>query len=124
MLGILYLALQTLCQRVLSTKPEVEVPKDLLTSQATSPIEVVTQVVPTTGLVVKLAGPLIPSDQAEGERQYVLVVSASVRRLNLEATTVIHGDMDNCEFKFKHVDEFVLIFGGGVSWNRLVGWLL
>ena len=71
----------------------MEVPKDLLTSLATSPIEVVTQVVLATGLVVKLAGPLIPSDQAEGERQYVLIVNPSVRRLNLEATGVILRDM-------------------------------
>ena len=77
---------------VLPTEPEVEVPKDLATGLATSPIKVVTQVVPTTGLVVKLADPLIPSDQAEGERWYMLVVTALVRRLNLEATGVILGD--------------------------------
>ena len=34
---------------VLSTKPKVEVPKDLPTGQATSPIKTVTQIVPTTG---------------------------------------------------------------------------
>ena len=69
---------------VLSTKLEVEVPKDLQTGQATSPIEAVTQIVPTRGLVVRLTGPIIPSDQAEGER--------GVRRLNLEATGVILRD--------------------------------
>ena len=65
-----------------STEPEVEAPKDLLLSQATSPIEMGTQVLPTTGLVVKLASPLAPSDQAEGEKWYMLVVTASVMRLN------------------------------------------
>ena len=47
------------------------------------------QIVPTTGLVVKVTGPLIPSNQAEEGRWYVLVVTALVRRLNLEATRVI-----------------------------------
>ena len=53
---------------VLPTKSDVEIPKDLPTSWATSPIEVETQVVPTTRLVVKLASPLTPSNQAEEER--------------------------------------------------------
>ena len=75
-----------------STELEVEAPKDLLIGQATSPIKVGTQVLPTTGLVVKLASPLAPFDQAEGERWYMLVVTASVRRLHLEATGVILGD--------------------------------
>ena len=76
----------------LSTKPEVETPKDLPIGQATSPIKVGTQVLPTTGSVVKLASPLSLSNWAEGERQNMLVVTASVRRLNLEATRVILGD--------------------------------
>ena len=76
-----------------STQPEVEAPKDLLIGQATSTIKVGTQVLPTTGLVVELAGLLTPSNQAEGERWYMLVVTALVRRLNLEATGVILGDM-------------------------------
>ena len=53
---------------VLSAKPEVEVPKGLLTDQATSPIGAVAPFVPTTGLVVKLTGPLIPSDQIKDKR--------------------------------------------------------
>ena len=61
---------------VLSTEPKVEVPKDLLTGQGTSPIEVVTQIVPTTGSVVELTSPIITSDQTEKERRYVLVVTA------------------------------------------------
>ena len=77
---------------ILSTKPKVEVLKDLLIGQATSPIEAVTQIVPTTALVVGLTSPIIPSDQTAEERWYVLVVTASVRRLNLEATGVILRD--------------------------------
>ena len=43
--------------------------------------------------MVKLTSPSILSDQTEEERQYMLVVTASVRRLNFEATRVILGDM-------------------------------
>ena len=73
----------------LLAKPEVEVPKGLPTGQATSPIRAVAQIVPTTGLVVKLTGPLILSDQTKDKRQYVIIITASVRRLNLETTGVI-----------------------------------
>ena len=44
-------------------------------------------------LVVELTSLIIPSDQTKEERQYVLVVTALVRRLNLEATSVILRDM-------------------------------
>ena len=74
---------------VLSTKPEM---KDWPTGQDASPIEAETQLVPTTTLVDELTIPIIPSNQAEEERWYVLVVTASVRRLNLEATGVILRD--------------------------------
>ena len=77
---------------VLSAKPKVEVPKGLPTGKATSPIRAVAQIVPTTGPVVKWTGPLIPRDQTKDERWYVLVVTASVRRLNFEATGVILRD--------------------------------
>ena len=70
------------------TKSDAETPKDPPTDQATSPTEVETQVVPTNRSVVKLAGPLTPSNQAEEERQGVLIVTASMGRLNLEATGV------------------------------------
>ena len=53
---------------VLSTKPKVEVPKDLPTGQAIGPIKAVTQIVPITGSVVELARSVILSDQAEEER--------------------------------------------------------
>ena len=76
----------------LPTKPEVEIPKGMPTSQATSPIRSVAQIVPTTGSMVKLTGPLIPSDQTEDERWYVLIVTALVRRLNLETNRVILGE--------------------------------
>ena len=71
---------------VLLTKPEME---DLLTGQDASPIEAVTQLVPTTASVVELTSSIVPSDQTEEERWYMLVVTASVRRLNLEATRVV-----------------------------------
>ena len=79
---------------VLSTKPKEEVPKDLPTGQVTSPIEAVTQIVPTTGSVVELTSPIVPSNKAEEERWYMLVVTALVRRLNLEATRVILRDTE------------------------------
>ena len=73
--------------------PDVEIPKDLPTGWITSLIKVGTQVGPTTGSVAKLASPLAPSNQAEEERWQVLVVTASVRRLNLEANRVTLKDM-------------------------------
>ena len=78
---------------VLSTTPEREAPKDWPTGQAINPIETVASVVPTVVSVVELTSPIVPSDQTKEERWYVLVVTASVRRLNLEATGVILGDM-------------------------------
>ena len=42
--------------------------------------------------MVELASPLTPSDQAEEERQRVLTVTASMGRLNLEATGVTPRD--------------------------------
>ena len=51
--------------------------------------------IPTTALVVKLTSPIVPPYQTEEERQYLLVVTALIRRLNLESTGVIplgHGD--------------------------------
>ena len=74
---------------VLSTKPEME---DLPTGQATKPIEVATQIVPTTASVVRLTSSIVLSNQTEEERRYVLDVTASVRKLNLEATKVVLGD--------------------------------
>ena len=55
--------------------------KDLLTDQTTSPAKAESQVLPTTG-----------SYQAEEERQCVLTETASMGRLNLEATGVTPGD--------------------------------
>ena len=51
-----------------------------------------TQVVPTTGLVVELASPLTPSDKAEEERRCMLIVTASMGRLNLKATGITPRD--------------------------------
>ena len=78
---------------VLSTTPEGEAPKDWLTGQAINSIDMVAPIVPTMALVVELTSLIIPSDQTKEERQYVLVVTALVRRLNLEATSVILRDM-------------------------------
>ena len=71
---------------VLSTKPKM---KDWLTGQDASPIEAVTQLAPPTASVVELTSPIPPSDQTEEERWYMLVVTALVRRLNLEVTRVV-----------------------------------
>ena len=79
--------------QVLLAEADTRIPKDLLTNWATSPAKVETWVVPTTGSVVKLASPLTLSDQAEEERWCVLTVTASMGRLNLEATRVTPGDM-------------------------------
>ena len=70
----------------------MEIQKDLLTGWVISLIEVETQVVPTTRLVVELASPLAPSNQAEEERRCMLIVTASMGRLNLEATGVTLRD--------------------------------
>ena len=43
--------------------------------------------------MVKLTSPIIPPDQAEEKEWYILVMITSVRRLNLEMTGVILGDM-------------------------------
>ena len=42
---------------------------------------------------VKLTSPIAPPDWTEEEKWYVLVVTASIRSLNLEMTSVILGDM-------------------------------
>ena len=71
---------------VLLTKSDMGTQRDLLTGWDISPIEVETQLVPTTGLVVELADPLTPSNQAKEERWCMLIVTASIGRLNLEVT--------------------------------------
>ena len=78
---------------VLLTKSDTKTPKDLPTIWDTSHVEVETQIAPTTSLVVKLAGPLTLSDQAEEGRWCVLTVTTSMGKLSLEATRVTPGDM-------------------------------
>ena len=78
---------------VLLPEADTETLKDLLTNGATSPAEVETWVVPATGSVVKLADSPIPSDQVEEERWCVLAMTASIGRLNLEATRVTPRDL-------------------------------
>ena len=41
---------------------------------------------------VQLTSPIAPPNQMEEEKQYVLVVTTSIRSLNLEMTSVILGD--------------------------------
>ena len=72
-----------------STEPEI---KDWLTGQDASPFEAVTQLVAPTASVVKLTSPIVSSGQTEEERQYMLLVTTSVRRLNLEVTGVVLGN--------------------------------
>ena len=74
---------------VLSTKPKME---DQPTGQDASPIEATTQPASAATLVVKLTSPIIPPDWTEEERWYMLVVTASVRSLNLVTTRVILRD--------------------------------
>ena len=69
-----------------------DTPKDLATIWVASPAEAEGWVVLTTGLVDKLAGPPTPTAQIGGEKHCVLMVTASVGRLNLEATGVTSGD--------------------------------
>ena len=73
---------------VLSTKPKME---DWATGQDTSPIEATTQPASATPSVVELTSPIIPPDWMEEERWYMLVVTTSMRSLNLETTRVILG---------------------------------
>ena len=61
--------------------------------QDASFIEVATQATSATTSGVSMTSPITLPDQTEEERQYVLVVTTSIRRLNLEMTGVILGDM-------------------------------
>ena len=60
--------------------------------QDASLIEAATQSASTTMSGVKLTSPIAPPNQAEKEKQYVLVMTASIRQLNLEMTGVILRD--------------------------------
>ena len=108
---------------VLLTKSDADTPQDQPTGLATSPTKVETQVVPTTGLVVKLAGPLTPSNQAEEERQCVLTVTASMGRLNLEATGVTTGDMVTASVRTVAFEnpQMVAAFPGPTKGRKVVG---
>ena len=72
---------------------DTDTPKDMATIWTASPAEAESWVVPTTGSVDKLAGPPTPSDQVGGGKQCMLTVTASVGRLNLEATGVTSRDI-------------------------------
>ena len=66
--------------------------EDWLIGQDASPIEAATQTASTTTLVVELTSPIVPPNWTEEEKQYVLIVTTSVRSLNLETTAVVLGD--------------------------------
>ena len=66
--------------------------EDQLTGQDANPIEAATQPASATTLVVKLTIPIAPPNQTEEERWYMLVVTFSVRSLNLETTGIILRD--------------------------------
>ena len=72
-----------------STRPQTE---DWLIGQDACLIVVTTQTASTTMPGVEMTSPINPSDQTEEERWYVLVVTALIRRLNLEMTGVTLGD--------------------------------
>ena len=55
-------------------------------------IEAATQTASTTMSRVELTSPISPLDQIEEEKWYVLVVTTSIRQLNLETTSVILRD--------------------------------
>ena len=61
--------------------------------QDSSLIEAATQTSSTTMSGVELTSPIAPPDRAEEEKQYVLVMTTSIRRLNLDMTGVILSDM-------------------------------
>ena len=56
-------------------------------------MEATTQTASPTMSGVGLTRPIVPPDRTEMENQYVLVVTASVRQLNLETTSVDLGEM-------------------------------
>ena len=91
-------------------------------TDASSPIGMVAQIIPT-GPVVKLAGPLILSDQTKEERWYVQIVPASVRELNLETTGVILGETVTTSvegFASKN-PQMAVVFLGHTQAKRAVG---
>ena len=61
--------------------------------QDASLIEAATQTASATMSGVKLTSPIAPPKQTEEEKCYVLVVSTLIRRLNLEMTSALLGDM-------------------------------
>ena len=72
-----------------STRPQME---DRPIGQDASLIEVATQTASATVSGVKLTSPITPPSQMEKEKQYVLVVTTSIRSLNLEMTGVVLRD--------------------------------
>ena len=73
--------------------------------QDASLIEAATQTASTTTSGVELTSPITPTNQTEEEKQYVLVMTTSVRSLNFKMTGVILGDTVTASA------------GGGAFWN-------
>ena len=61
--------------------------------QDASLMEAATQTTSTTMSGVKLTSPVASLDQMEEENWYVLVMTALLRKLNLETTSVVLGEM-------------------------------
>ena len=72
-----------------STRPQTE---DQPIGQDASLIEAATQTASATAPGVEMTSPITLPNWMEEEKWYVLVVTASIRRLNLEMTGVILGD--------------------------------
>ena len=66
--------------------------EDQSIEQDSSFIEVATPAASSTVSEVNMTSPITPPNQTKEERQYVLVVTALIRRLNLETTGIILGD--------------------------------
>ena len=56
-------------------------------------MEATTQTASHTLSRVELTRPITPPDKMEEENQYVLVITASIRQLNLETTSVDLGEL-------------------------------
>ena len=72
---------------------------------------------------MELAGPLALSDQAEGERWYMLVVTALMRRLNLEATGIILRDTVTASVRRGVLEnpQMAAVLPGPTSGRKMIG---
>ena len=83
----------SICERRHTTVPPIRPQmEDQLIRQEASFIGAATPAASSTMLGVNMTRPVTPPNQMEQDRWYALVVTASIRRLNLEMTGVILGD--------------------------------